>query len=327
MKPASLNSVFSTSKMKRRYEVWFLRFALAEGSGAWWLRYLLLNLGHSCFGGRGGGARGFPVQVWATWFSRGETPQHYLAGYSQSDLQMSGRFAAPLFLKIGEQRLEENACRASIEVSSHRISWDLRYRSSRAYSMSEKGWIGFTRTPHADAVFSGRISLDGRSWEGDPLEFGLQGHNCGYRHRGFWNWAHALLPGPSNREFSSFESVEYDMPLGLRFGRAQLWHKGVLYDFRRMKTLERSVNPFRWAAEWSRRQDRTTLTASFGGSGISAHSLPYMKTDCSGTFDVMNNSLASAQITLKRPGEAAVELNINVGAVLEMSGVREGQCA
>ena len=163
--------------------------------------------------------------------------------------------------------------------------------------------------------------MDGKTWEGDLLGFGLQGHNCGYRHRGFWNWAHALLPGPSNREFSSFESVEYDMPLGLRFRRAQLWHKGVLYDFRQMKTLERSVNPFRWAAEWSRRQDRTTLTASFGGSGISAHSLPYMKTDCSGTFDVMNNSLASAQITLKRPGEAAVELETKGGAVLEMGGV------
>src|SRR5690349_12311000 len=322
MKPASLNSIFSTNKMKRRYEVWFLRFALADGSGAWWLRYLLLNLGRPCFGGCGGDTRGFPVQVWATWFPSGEATQHYLAGYSQGELQMSGRFAAPFFLQIGEQRLEENACRASMEAKTHRISWDLRYRSSIAYSMSEKGWIGFTRTPHADAVFSGRISLDGRTWEADPLGFGLQGHNCGYRHRGFWNWAHALVPEPGSGEFSSFESVEYDMPLGLRFRRAQLWHAGVLYDFRGMKTLERSVNPFRWAAEWLRGRDGTRLTASFDGSGISAHRLPYLKTDCSGTFNVMNNSLASAQLILKRPGQAAVELRTNGGAVLEMGGVQ-----
>jgi hypothetical protein len=320
MKPASLNAIFSTSKMKRRYEVWFLRFALADGSGAWWFRYLLLNLGRSGCGG-GGDARGLPLQVWATWFPRGELPQHYLAGYSQAELEMSSRFASPFFLQCGEQRLEENCCRASMAAGSHRLSWELHYRSSKSYSMSEKGWIGFTRTPHADAVFSGRISLDGRSWEGDPLGLGLQGHNCGYRHRGFWNWAHALLPGTDGEGFSTFESVEYDMPLGLRFRRAQMWHGGIVYDFRRMKTLERRVNPFRWATQWSRGQDGTTLAACIDGTGISAHRLPYMKTDCSGTFDVMNNSLASAQFTLKRPGEAAIELSTNGGAVLEMGGV------
>lgn len=321
MKSASPNAVFSTRKMKRRYEAWFLRFALADGSGAWWFRYLLLNLGHSCFGGCGGGASGFPVQVWATWFPRDGAVQHYLAGYPQGDLAMSGRFAAPFFLECGGQRIEENSCRGAIEVDGHHISWALRYRSSRSYSMSEKGWIGFTRTPHADAVFSGKISLDGRSWEGEPLGFGLQGHNCGYRHRRFWSWAHALLPSANGEGFSSFESVEYEMPLGLRFRRAQLWHEGEQYDFRRMKTMEHSVNPFRWAAEWSRREDATTLVARVDGAGISAHRLPYFKTDCSDTFEVTNNSLASATLALNRPGKAAIELKSIDGAVVEMAGV------
>jgi len=319
MKPA-LNAIFSTSKMRRRYEAWFLRFALADGSGAWWLRYLLLSLGRSCFGGCGGDARGFPVQVWATWFPRGETPRHFLAGFSQGDLEMSGRFAAPFFLQCGGQRMEENSCRADIEAAGHRISWELSYRSTRSYSMSEKGWIGFTRTPHADAVFSGRISLDGRSWQGQPLGFGLQGHNCGYRHRRLWNWAHVLVPSENWKGCSSFESVEYEMPLGLRFRRAQLWHEGVLYDFRRMKTLGRSLNPFRWVAAWSRSEDATTLTCCVEGSGISSHRLQYMKTDCSGTFEVTNNSLASAQLILQLPGKTAIALNTNVGAVLEMAG-------
>ena len=321
MKSASLNAIFSTNKMKRRYEAWFLRFALADGSGAWWLRYLLLNLGHSCFGGCGGDARGFPFQVWATWFPRGQAPEHFLAGFSQGDLAMSSRFAAPFFLECGGQRIEDNSCRSAIEAEGHRISWDLRYSSSKFYSMSEKGWIGFTRTPHSDAVFSGRISLDGQTWESNPLGFGLQGHNCGYRHRRFWNWAHVLVRSANSEGFSSFESVEYEMPLGLRFRRAQLWHAGVHYDFRRMKTLERSVNPLRWSAEWSRRQDATTLVARVDGSGISAHRLAYVKTNCSGTFEVTNNSLATAKLLLKRPAEAAVELDTDGGAVLEMAGL------
>jgi len=321
MKNTSPNAVFSTREMKRRYEAWFLRFALADGSGAWWFRYLLLNLGHSCFGGCGGGVSGFPVQVWATWFPRDGTVQHFLAGFSQGDLKMSGRSAAPFFLECGGRRIEENACRAAIEVEGHRISWDLRYRSLRSYSMSEKGWIGFTRTPHADAVFSGKISLDGRIWEGESLGFGLQGHNCGYRHRRFWSWAHVLVPSANGKGFSSFESVEYEMPLGLRFRRARLWHEGEDYDFRRMKTIERSVNPFRLAAEWSRRGDATTLVARVDGSDISAHRLAYLKTDCSGAFEVTNNSLASATLVLKRPGQAAIELKTGNGAVLEMAGV------
>ncbi len=148
--------------MRRRYEAWFLRFALADGSGAWWLRYILLNLGRSGGGGCGGKFRspGYPVQVWATLFPRGETPQSFIAGFSQGDLAMSGRFASPFSLECSGQRIDENSCRAAIEVGSHRISWDLRYRSSTAYSLSDKGWIGFTRTPHSDAVFSGRITFD-----------------------------------------------------------------------------------------------------------------------------------------------------------------------
>jgi hypothetical protein len=320
MKAASLNAIFSTRDMKRRYEAWFLRFALADGSGAWWLRYLLLNLGRSCFGGCGGNAVGFPVQVWATWFPRGVAPQHYLAGLAQGDLQMSGRFAVPFFLECSRQRIEENFCRAAIEVDGHKIAWDLKYRSTQAYTMSDKGWIGFTRTPHADAVLSGKISLGGKTWRGNPLGFGVQGHNSGYRHRRFWTWAHVLALSASGKGLSSFEALEYEMPLGLRFRRALLWHEGIAYDFRRMKSVDRNASGFQWIAEWSRSEDETTLVANVDGSGVSAHRLPYLKTDCSGTFEVTNNSLASAKLQIRRPGKAALELSTNSGAVLEMAG-------
>src|ERR1019366_4240992 len=41
-------------------------------------------------------------------------------------------------------------------------------------TLSHKGWIGFSRTPHSDALFSGHITLDGRSFQGEPLGFGVQ---------------------------------------------------------------------------------------------------------------------------------------------------------
>lgn len=320
MNAASFNAMFSTPKMKRRYESWFLRFALADGSGAWWLRYLLLNLGNSCFGGCGGNARGFPVQVWATWFPRGENPQHYLAGFPQGGLQTSQRFATPFFLECESQRIEENSCRAGLEVDGHKVSWDLQFHSTRSYTMSDKGWIGSTRTPHADAVFSGKISLDGQTWQADPLGFGVQGHNTGYRHRAFWTWAHALFPATAARKFSSFEAVEYEMSLGFRFRRALFWHDDTLYEFRSLKNLERGKTPFRWSAEWSNKKDDASLLAKLDGAGISAHRLPYLKTNCSGTFDVTNNSFASAKLILNRAGKAPIELNTHGGAVLEMAG-------
>ena len=320
MNAGSFNAIFSTPKMKRRYEAWFLRFALADGSGAWWLRYLLLNLGNSCFGGCGGSARGFPVQVWATWFPRGDNPQHYLAGFPQGSLQTSKRLASPFFLECEGQRFEENSCRAVIELNGHQISWDLQFHSTHAYTMSDKGWIGFTRTPHADAVFSGKISLDTQTWQADPLGFGVQGHNSGYRHRAWWTWAHALFPAAAAQKFSSFEAVEYEMPLGMRFRRALLWHDDILFEFRRMKILDCSTNPFRWSAEWSNKKGDATLLATLDGAGISAHRLPYLITDCSGTFDVINNSLASAKLILSRAGKAPIELTTYGGAVLEMAG-------
>ncbi len=308
--------------MRRRYEVWFLRFTLADGSGAWWLRYILLNLGRSCAGGCGGEFRfpGYPVQVWATWFPRGAAAQSFIAGFPLGDLAISERFASPFSLECSGQRINENSCRATIEVDGHRISWHLRYRSSLAYSMSSKGWIGFTCTPHSDAIFSGRVIFDDHTWEADPLGYGLQGHNCGYRHRRFWTWAHVLVQTLGGQEFSAFEALEYEMGLGMRFRRAILRHEGVLYDFDRLKTIERTLDPFRWTVHCSRREDSTTLVAILDGTGPSVHRLPYVKTNCSGTFDVSNNSFASAKFYLKRPAEPAIELRTDGGAVLEMSG-------
>ena len=69
--------------MRRRYEVWFLRLGLADGSGAWWFRYLLMNPGRL---GCNAHAQGMPVQIWATWFPSNGDAQHWIQGLPLQEL-------------------------------------------------------------------------------------------------------------------------------------------------------------------------------------------------------------------------------------------------
>src|SRR5258707_262036 len=125
-----------------------------------------------------------------------------------SDAGLSKYGASLFFLEIGENRIGEDTCRGRIETDGQRILWDLRYRSTFCVELSSKGWIGFSRTPHSDAVFSGEIALNDRTFRGEPLGYGMQGHNCGYRHRHFWTWTHIHFPG-ARGQGSTFEALSY----------------------------------------------------------------------------------------------------------------------
>jgi hypothetical protein len=184
--------------------------------------------------------------------------------------------------------------------------------------LSSKGWIGFSRTPHSDAVFSGEITLDGRSFHGEPLAYGMQGHNCGYRHRKFWTWTH-LHFRRANAAASTFEALVYEMPLGFVFRRAVLCHEGQEHVFREMRERTRDLHQLVWDFQCSNGQGASVEVSVHGRDGF-VHRLPYFKTDCSGQFEVANDSLASAYILLYLPGRTAEELTTDTGAVLEMTG-------
>src|ERR1700740_3391193 len=78
----TLNKVYSPLSARRRYEVWFVRLGLADGSGAWWFRYLLLNPGRAgCEASPGTN----PVQFWAAWFPRGGGAQSFIQGFAWED--------------------------------------------------------------------------------------------------------------------------------------------------------------------------------------------------------------------------------------------------
>ena len=309
-----MNAVYSARGMKRRYEVWFLRCGLADGSGAWWFRYLLMNLGRN---GCTAESAGLPVQVWATWFPRDGKPQTFIQGYPAEALVLSGRGELPFHFRIAESGIEENTCWGDLHVDGHAISWKLRNRSTFGVVLSDKGWIGFSKSPHSNAQFSGEIVFDGKKFSGESLGFGVQGHNCGYRHRTYWRWMHAYFAGSAGTP-STLEALLYDLPFGMVFRKAIWWHDGkavVLKRFREIE-VEREAARLRWrfaAVDAEGLPFEATLDAAAPG----IHVLPYLKTDCSGTFPVSNASFANATVRFGR-GEVLETIG---GAVLEMGGV------
>ena len=311
----TLNQVFSSLSARRRYEAWFLRLGLADGSGAWWFRYLLLNPGRD---GCAGNPLGLPVQVWATWFPQKERPQSFIQGFPLSGLRLSARGRGPFHFQVGENAIEEDSCRGQFKVEGHEISWNLRSSSTFSVTLSDKGWIGFSRTPHSDAEFGGEITLDGRKFMGEPLGFGVQGHNCGYRHRNFWRWAHIYFLRPG-RSSSTFEVLVYEMPLGLVFRKAVFWHEGKPYLFRNLQEISRDRQKLRWTFRASNR-DGANVEVTLDGAGFGMHRLAYLKTDCSSSFEVANNSLARASMRFQSPGGLVETLETAGGGVIEMAG-------
>ncbi|HYL96789.1 MAG TPA: hypothetical protein VET69_13375, partial [Terriglobales bacterium] len=173
----TLNAVYSSLSMRRRYEVWFVRLGLADGSGAWWFRYLLVQQPRA--------TAAFPnrryFQVWATWFPKIGAPQSFIVDVPVKELHLSGPGHVPFHCRVAESGIEEGRCWGNVRSEGHHISWNLRIHSHFGVKLSDKGWIGFSRSPHSDATFSGEITFDGQKFSSEPLGFGVQGHNCGYR--------------------------------------------------------------------------------------------------------------------------------------------------
>src|SRR5208337_4430402 len=312
-----MNAVYTARRMKRRYEVWFLRCGLADGSGAWWFRYLLMNLGKS---GCNAEPSGLPVQVWATWFPRQGQPQTFIQGYSADALELSGRRQLPFHFRIAENGIEENTCWGDVHVDGHAISWKLRNSSNFGVVLSDKGWIGFSKSPHSNAQFSGEIMFDGAKFFGDPLGFGVQGHNCGYRHRTYWRWMHAYFPASAGGG-TTLEALVYDLPLGMTFRKVVLWEGGHATILRRINEREilNQAARLKWVFTGTT-PDGRHLEAAIEGDAPGIHRVPYTKTDGSGTFPVANASLARASVNISS-NRVLQTLNTNGGAVLEMGGI------
>ena len=109
------------------------------------------------------------------------------------------------------------------------------------------------------------------------------------------------------------------MPFGLVFRKAVLWHNAEQRVFRNLKEIKRDQENLQWDFRCSMR-DGFELEVVLDGSGASMHRLPYTKTDCRGSLEVLNNSLARATLCLKPRGELVEKLETATGAVVEMGG-------
>jgi hypothetical protein len=99
-----------------------------------------------------------------------------------------------------------------------------------------------------------------------------------------------------------------------------LWTAGEQFAFTEFENVQRDLENLRWSFDCANRKNGTRIVVSIDGSGGSCLRIPYLKTDCSGTFEVANNSLAHTKLTFSRPGRADVDLETDYGAVLEMAG-------
>jgi hypothetical protein len=118
---------------------------------------------------------------------------------------------------------------------------------------------------------------------------------------------------------STFEALVYDLPLGFRFRKAVLWHKGKQYLFRKLREIRKDRAELQWILEGIA-TDGARMRISIDGRGPAMHRLPYLKTDCSGNFEVLNNSLANATLHFESAGGPKEDLETAAGAVLEMGG-------
>lgn len=109
------------------------------------------------------------------------------------------------------------------------------------------------------------------------------------------------------------------MPFGLVFHKAVLWHNAEPRVFSSLIEIRKDRETLRWDLRCFM-HDGFELEIEFDGSGASMHRLPYLKTDCRGSLEVMNNSLAKATLCLKPRGGLVEKLETETGAVVEMGG-------
>jgi len=98
-----------------------------------------------------------------------------------------------------------------------------------------------------------------------------------------------------------------------------LWHKGKKYTFGKLREGLRDSRRLAWKLQ-AEDGSGARIEAEIAGRDGYVHRLPYRKTDCSGVFEVANDSLAVARVILKLPDRPAEELTTDSGAVLEMAG-------
>lgn len=169
------------------YEIWYLTLNHLPSETGYWIRYTL----HAPQQGAGDAC----LEVWFTFFDR-RRPESNFGLAQRFPIDCLEAEAEPFRLSIGDNSLENGACRGALDGAGHSARWDLRF------SPCERPFLHFPESlytggqvesamlaPHLSTRFTGTIEAGGRRFElaGDP---GEQSKTWGRRHPPHWLWAH-----------------------------------------------------------------------------------------------------------------------------------------
>jgi len=115
--------------------------------------------------------------------------------------------------------IEEESCRGALHVEGHAIRHGISATiSTFRVTLSNKGWIGFSRTPHSDAVFSGEITARRPPLRQRRSRLRSAGTQLRIPASQLLDWAHAYFLA-ADRDATTLEALVYEMPSDWSFAK------------------------------------------------------------------------------------------------------------
>lgn len=298
------------------YESYFQRANHPARPLAFWIRYTVF-----CPRGRPNGARG---ELWAIYFD-GEN--HRIAAAKETAPIAECRFSRThLDVRVNRATLTDGALRGRAASQSHAIEWTLGYTGrERPVLMLPEGFYE-RRFPKAkvlvgtpNAVFTGSLVLDGVEIPIDGWR-GSQNHNWGSRHTDRYAWGQ--VAGFDNAEDSFLECATAQIKLGPvwspRMTSVVLRDEGQDFPLNGVAQLLRASGKYEFFTwEIDSRNPRARI---FGRIHAPASAFVGLRYDNppGGAKTCLNTKLASAEITLERPGRPARTLVTKHRAAFEI---------
>jgi hypothetical protein len=231
--------------------------------------------------------------------------------------------------------LSSRAARGRVESGGRSIAYDLTIESLQApYRFYPARWMYTgpvpsqkTVTPIPDARVSGRVEVDGESWDLSAWP-GMVGHNWG-RHTEAYVWAHCNCWDEGDDVV--FEGASGQVRVGgvllpLRTG-LMLRHQGTSYpltDLRSVMRNEATLSARRWTFHGAGK--RVEVTGEMWAETDDFVGLFYTNPD-GATLHCLNSKIAHAELTLRIAGRAPRLLRttraaLEIGTLDRQHGVR-----
>lgn len=302
------------------YESFYLKATDPAGGGAVWIRHTI----HKRPGAEP------TCSIWFTRFDEtvGHRPRATKASFGSDRLSVP----AGSYVRVADAEIGPGAAVGRIETEALSAEWELSFEDRHEplrHLPSERMYEGgLPRTkllsPHPGAVFSGRLTLDGRASEVRSWP-GMVGHNWGTEHAERWIWIHGA-------DFEGGEPGDY---VDIAAGRVKLgpittpWiangalvlggERFQLGGIRRVYGTDIEERPT--GCELVIPGKSVTIRGEIGGSAESFVGWRYADPD-GGEHHAVNCSVADLTLRVERPNHKHRHLEVRGAAAYEL-GMRE----